>query len=132
MVLDTDALLLSGPSGTVKISRGTFVLLAELLHRAGATVSIAHLASAIWPGDAPQPADALLGIRVRVGRVRRVLKAAGGDARIIRCVRGVGYRVDVDPRAIRTISPKAASARAALLNDHPELFAAMAGAMFLC
>ncbi|WP_225447529.1 BTAD domain-containing putative transcriptional regulator [Streptacidiphilus sp. PB12-B1b] len=69
------------------------LVLALLLCEPGAVVPVARLLDALWPGE--QPRNARKTVQVYVSGLRRILEAAGGEARI--AFRFSGYRIALCP-----------------------------------
>lgn len=120
LVFDTEARSLIGPSGQIVLDRGSFTLLGELIRHPGATRPLSVLAEVIWPTKVPEPCRAVWAIRMRVMRARKAMEQVGVPGRSLRCVRGVGYRMDGAPQVVRVFSPSQAHALDRLLQTHPD------------
>ena len=92
LVLDTAQLRLTGPSAAVTVSRRECDLLAALCRAPGTLRPRAVLLGSVWGADA-EVEDTSLDSYIRF--IRRRLAAVGSRA-VVRTVRGVGYRLDVE------------------------------------
>lgn len=92
LVLDTAQLRLTGPSAAVTVSRRECDLLAALCRAPGTLRPRAVLLGSVWGSDA-KVEDTSLDSYIRF--IRRRLAAVGSRA-VVRTVRGVGYRLDVE------------------------------------
>ena len=92
LVLDTAQLRLTGPFAAVTVSRRECDLLAALCHAPGTLRPRAVLLGSVWGADA-EVEDTSLDSYIRF--IRRRLAAVGSRA-VVRTVRGVGYRLDVE------------------------------------
>lgn len=120
LVLDTESRSLNGPSGQIVIERGSYLLLSELMRHPGATLLLSTLAAVIWPTNTPDMSRAVLAVRMRVMRTRKAMEQVGVPGRSLRCVRGVGYRMDGAPQVVRVFSPSQAHTLDRLLRTHPD------------
>ena len=92
LTLDTAQQTLTGPGGTVAVSRRECDLLAVLCRAPGLLRSRAVLLGSVWGADADVE-DASLDSYIRFARRR--LRAVGSRA-AIQTVRGAGYRLEVN------------------------------------
>lgn len=92
LVLDTAQLRLTGPSAAVTVSRRECDLLAALCRAPGTLRPRAVLLGSVWGAQA-EVEDTSLDSYIRF--IRRRLAAVGSRA-VVRTVRGVGYRLDVE------------------------------------
>ena len=95
LVLDPAQLTLTGPAGTVTVSRRECDLLAAFCRAPGRLRGRAVLLGSVWGADADVE-DASLDSYIRF--IRRRLRAVGSGA-VIATVRGAGYRLDAAPAA---------------------------------
>ena len=95
LVLDTAQQTLTGPAGTVTVSRRECDLLAVFCRAPGLLRGRAVLLGSVWGADA-EIEDASLDSYICF--VRRRLHAVGSRA-AIRTVRGAGYRLELEGRA---------------------------------
>ena len=86
MKLDLIRRQVEAPGGRVTLAEREFLLLRELMTRAGDTLSKEHLLAAVW-GYRFDPGSNVVDVYVR--RLRAKL---GGNA--IKTIRGEGYRID--------------------------------------
>jgi DNA-binding response OmpR family regulator len=93
VVLDEDQRRVWVAGSEVILSRREFDMLGSLLARPGRVVSRARLYDDVWHDEVDIASNTL---DVHVSRVRRAL---AGSSRVgIRTLRGVGYRLELDPR----------------------------------
>jgi DNA-binding response OmpR family regulator len=93
VVLDEDQRRVWVADSEVILSRREFDMLGSLLARPGRVVSRARLYDDVWHDEVDIASNTL---DVHVSRVRRAL---AGSSRVgIRTLRGVGYRLELDPR----------------------------------
>lgn len=94
--LDARRRVLVGQGGEVPLTAREFGLISELARRRGEVLTRSRLLSTVWGGElelSPNVVD------VYVGYVRTKLERVGSREVAIRAVRGVGYRLTVDPEA---------------------------------
>jgi len=92
LVVDVDGRQVRLGDEEVGLTRTEFDLLAELMRTPARVWSREALLVAVW-GDDPVGDTHL--VEVHVGNLRRKLARAAGGARLIRTVRGVGYRMEL-------------------------------------
>lgn len=78
----------------VTLTRQEFALLLVLLNRAGQVVRREELQHDLWNHSTPVNSRAL---DQCVFKLRRKLEADPSEPRYLHCIRGVGYRLDVEP-----------------------------------
>src|SRR3954471_10488519 len=72
-------------------------LLAQLLLAPGRTIPATLLVDRLW-SEATLPVDPMNALQIRVSKLRRGLRALGGEELVTRD--GVGYRAAVDPSQV--------------------------------
>ena len=95
LTLDTAEHTLSGPAGSVTVSRRECDLLAVFFRAPGLLRGRAQLLGSVWGADA-EVEEASLDSYIRF--IRRRLAAVGSRAAIV-TVRGAGYRLELSPPA---------------------------------
>lgn len=93
--LDPARHTVSRAGAPITLTAREFEVLHVLMRRASEAVSKTELLDAVWPGD--HDGDVNL-VEVYVGALRRKIDAPFGTATIT-TLRGVGYRLEVDPAA---------------------------------
>lgn len=76
------------------LTKSEFRLLTRLAREPGMVVTPRELLSWMW--ESPWIGDTT-SVEVHLSRLRRKLGESGGQARLIQTVRGVGYRLDINP-----------------------------------
>jgi predicted ATPase/DNA-binding SARP family transcriptional activator/tetratricopeptide (TPR) repeat protein len=91
-------------------------LLVQLLLSPGRTLPATLLVDRLW-SESSLPADPMNALQIRVSKLRRALKSIGAPDMVTR--EGVGYRANVDPKAVDAIdfATRIREARAAVPSD---------------
>lgn len=99
--LDTSAVELRGPHGIVPLEPKVFLLLATLIENRQQAVSKETLLEAVWPGVFVTDAS----LSTAIKQLRAALGDDGARQRIIKTVRGVGFRFVEDVTEVAAASP---------------------------
>ena len=92
---------LTGPTGTVRLHRGPYLVLRDLMRRPGVIVSVKQMIAAAWPEPDLEPGNPDKAIRMAVRRARDALEEVGVPGKRLSLAFMAGYVMQRDPLVAR-------------------------------
>lgn len=100
---------LTGLAGTVRLHRGPYLVLRDLMRRPGVIVSIEQMITAAWSEPDLEPANPDKAIRMAVRRARDALEQVGVPSKRLALAFMAGYVMQRDPFVVRFLTREQAA-----------------------
>ena len=100
---------LTGPAGTVRLHRGPYLVLRDLMRRPGIIVSLGQMVETAWPEPDQEPNDPEKAVRMAVRRARDALENVGVPGNRLKLAFQAGYVMQRDPMVVRLLTAEQAA-----------------------